>query len=162
MLLLSGEYAVLQSLQHIPILQSHLSLHSVTATLFDDNFCTNAATILPIHRHPIRPYTTNGTQWLHIDAVCCCHGTHSQASASQVQQQTLSPFFVCRPVDDTHAVIVCTNPADARGLLQSCAQPASKWQLQPFSQVHSPLNSGSVALPKCRSSFQLRTPSSWL
>lgn len=43
--------------------------------------------------------------------------------------------FACRPVDGTHAVIVCANPADARSLLHTCGQTACKWRMQPFDQA---------------------------
>ncbi|KAL3161280.1 hypothetical protein ABBQ38_009636 [Trebouxia sp. C0009 RCD-2024] len=50
-----------------------------------------------------------------------------------LQWSSVAP--VVRPVDDTHAVVVCANPADARSLLQTCGQPACQWQLQQFNQV---------------------------
>ncbi|DBA80935.1 TPA: hypothetical protein ACH3X2_007155 [Trebouxia sp. C0005] len=48
----------------------------------------------------------------------------------QMQWSSVCP--VVRSVDDTHSVIVCVNPADARSLLHASSQPSCKWQLQPF------------------------------
>ena len=47
----------------------------------------------------------------------------------------MQALFACRPVDETHAVIVCANPADARELLKTSKQPGCSWQIQPFDQV---------------------------
>ena len=52
----------------------------------------------------------------------------------------MSPMLTCsylldRSVDDTHSVIVCANPADARSLLHTSSQPSCKWRLQPFDKV---------------------------
>ncbi|DBB08061.1 hypothetical protein WJX82_002982 [Trebouxia sp. C0006] len=48
----------------------------------------------------------------------------------QMQWSSVCP--VVRSVDDTHSVIVCANPANARSLLHASSQPSYKWQLQPF------------------------------
>ncbi|KAL0027466.1 hypothetical protein WJX77_003640 [Trebouxia sp. C0004] len=48
----------------------------------------------------------------------------------QMQWSSVCP--VVRSVDDTHAVIVCANPADARSLVHASSQPSCKWRMQPF------------------------------
>lgn len=42
---------------------------------------------------------------------------------------------ICRPVTDTHAVVVCANPADARALLQHGKQGPAAWRFKAFSEV---------------------------
>ncbi|KAL3135785.1 hypothetical protein ABBQ32_007348 [Trebouxia sp. C0010 RCD-2024] len=68
-----------------------------------------------------------------------------------LQWSSVAP--VVRPVDETHALVVCANPADARSLLQTCGQPACQWQLQPFNQAcvkSKALKAGELQPPRVR------------